>query len=418
MSMQYLVWSGIVILIVTSGLILFRRRASDQQPGDDRVALVPVAPPAPKAARPHGIILGDDAQRSAIRIAPLSDGERFRTAKVLPVGSALEGRLNASLQAVPSLLVEEGHRGKQLMEVVINGELVQAKDGVGMRAWSVGADNKISEHARLFDTNDLQTMVNAAAVWQLASVVVAQKHLADISAKLEDIRKGMQDLAHFLDEERRAKVTGTHDYLESAVSAIRHGELSPAIRNELETCDRELLQVQHHLQQELGRRCAQSVAHKELTGTGELENETVAKYEKLRELASDLRLTLRTRALAWYVLSLYPGEPGLKQARMESLLRSAEEIERSLHTIESSAVRDCQQFTSFWNKEETLAIRKTNVREAAEALAGDLRSASAQARDEVMAYHTALLAYDQPLHLMFEIEHGRVGAFRIGAAQA
>lgn len=418
MSMQYLVWSGIVILLIISGLIFSRRRMSGQRQDDDRVALVHSSHLAAKPARPHSIILGDDAQRPAIRIAPLSNSEHFRTAKALPVGSALEGRLNVCLQAVPSLLLEEGHRGKQLMEVVINGELVQVKDGLGWRAWSVGADNKISEHAKLFDINDLQTMVNAAAVWQVASVLVAQKHLADISAKLEDIRKSVHGLAHFIDEERRAQVTGSHRYLESVVSAIRQGELSPAVRNELESCDRELLQVQDHLQQEFERRCAQPVGHMELAGTGGLEKETVAKYEKLKALASDLRLTLRTRAFVWYVLSLYPDEPGLKQAKMEGLLRSAEEIERSLHTIESSAIRDCQQFTSIWNKEETLAIRKTNVREAAEALADELRDISAQARDEATASHTALLANGQSLHLMFEVEHGRVGAFRINAAQA
>ena len=37
-------------------------------------------------------------------------------------------------------------------------------------------------------------MVNAAAVWQVASVDVAQKHLADISAKLDEIHKGVEAL--------------------------------------------------------------------------------------------------------------------------------------------------------------------------------------------------------------------------------
>lgn len=257
MSVQYIVWLGIAVIFVTGGLMFCQRRKSDKTPYASNAQALQLIPSGEtvltsvadsvesKPWLPLAIVLGEDAQRPGVRIASLSDGERFRTAKALPKESGLGARLSAGFQAVPALLVEEGHRGKQLMEVVISGELVRAKNGVGLRAWAVGADNKISEHAKLLDTNDLQSMVNAAAVWQIASVIVAQKHLADISAKLEDIRKGIQNVAHFLDEGRRAKVSGTYEYLELAASAIAKGELSPAIRSELESCDRELLQIQH-----------------------------------------------------------------------------------------------------------------------------------------------------------------------------
>lgn len=424
MSVQYIVWLGVAVFIVAVSLLFLRRRKPDDAPhasvaqglqlgpGDEAPTLVENPMPS-KPSLPHAIVLGADTQRPGIRISSLSDEERFRGAKPIPADSGLTGRLTAGLQAVPSLLVEEGHRGKRLMEVVIDGELVRAKDGIGLRAWTVGADNKISEHAKLFDTNDLQNLVNTAAIWQVASVVVAQKHLADISAKLDDIRKGVQDIAHYLDEERRARVTGTYEYLSLAASAIAKGELSSAIRIELESCDRDLLQIQHHLEQELERRCTKAIEHKEFAGTGDLEKETVTKYEKLKDLAKDMRLTLKTRALAWHILSLYPGEPALKQARMEGLLRSADDVEKRLRTIEKSAERDCQKFTSFWNKEETLEIRRRNVRDASKALAGDLQNATSQAKKEVRTSHTSLLTHDQPTHLVFEVDNGVIGEFRV-----
>lgn len=423
--MQYIILLGVAVFIVAGALMFLHRRRSDKavnaprtqalQLTPDSTAIRPTIdhPIAPKPSLPHAVVLGDSVQRPGVRIAPLSDEERFRAAKALPSDSGLGARLSAGLQAVPALLVEEGHRGKQLMEVVINGELIRAKDGVGLRAWAVGADNKISEHAKLFETNNLQNIVNAAAIWQVASVVVAQKHLADISAKLDDIRKGVQDVAHFLDEGRRAKATGTYEYLEQAVSAIAKGELSPSIRSELETCDRELIQIQHHLQQELERRCTQAIEHKEMAGTKDLEEESVAKYEKLNGLVKDIRLTLKTRALAWYVLSLYPGEPALKQAKMEGLLHSVDEVESRLQTIEANAEHDCQKFKSFWNKEETLAIRKANVRKAAQALASDLRDGTSRTKAEVKISHGSLLKHDQPTYLVFEVEDGHIGELRV-----
>lgn len=98
------------------------------------------------------------------------------------------GRLTALIQAVPSLLVASEAHGKRLMEVVINGDLVRAADGNGSRPYAI-TNGRISELARLFEVEKLSDMINAAAVWQIASVVVAQKHLADISQKLDELKK-------------------------------------------------------------------------------------------------------------------------------------------------------------------------------------------------------------------------------------
>ncbi|MDA0576402.1 MULTISPECIES: hypothetical protein [Burkholderia] len=426
MTIHYVSWFGVAVVLAGGGMVFFNRGLR-RRPYQARSNILSFRDtlmfqdsqsklPEAKPTLPHAIVLGDDAQRHGVRIAPLSDEERYRTAQALPGDSMLISRLSAGLQAVPSLLVEEGHRGKRLMEVVINGDLVRAKDGVGLRAWTMDANNKISEHAKLFDADKLQTMVNAAAVWQVASVVVAQKHLADISAKLDEIRKGVQDVSDFLNEERRAKVTGTYEYLQLAVSAIKKGELSLAIRTELESCDRELIQIQHHLQRELLRQCEQPVEHKEMFGTGDLQKDTVTKYERLKGLAKDMRLTLKTRALAWYVLSLYPGEPALKQARMEGLLRSVEEVEAHLQTIEASAERDCQNFSSIWNNGTTLAIRKANVRDTAQALSDDLVTGAHEAKKDVQASDALLSTHDAPTYLVFEVEDGCIGELRVYAS--
>ncbi len=373
-------------------------------------------PDAVVPTRPRAIVLGDDARRPGVRIAALTDDERYRQARALPGSADLAARLGAGLQAVPGVLVEEGHRGKRLMEVVIDGPLVRAKDGDGLRAWTTtGPNNTISEHARLYDTDKLNTLVNAAAIWQIASVVVAQKHLADISAKLDQIREAVAGISDFLDRERRAKVTGTYEYLAQAVSVLDKGELSPAIRVELESCERELTQIQHHLQSELQSRWQQPVAHKEMFGTEHLQKDTVSKYEALEGPAKDLRLVLKTRALAWYVLSLYPGEQALKQARRERLLHAATEIEAQLTTIAASAEQDCKRFSSMWNNDTTLKIRRTNVREAAQALADRVARGVNDARGDMREADALLLKHDAPTHLVFEVEDGRIGELRMVA---
>lgn len=84
-------------------------------------------------------------------------------------------------------------------------------------------------------------------------------------------------------------------------------------------------------------------------------------------------------------------------------MRSAEEVEKRLPSIEESAERDCQQLTSFWNREETLAIRRTNVREAARALVSELRDVTSQAKDDVRVSNRSLLAHDELTYVVFEV---------------
>ena len=423
--MQYIIWLGGAVAVGACIVWLIRTRKPVTALAASETDVPQITPIAtlvqptdfeaiePNSFQPHAIVFGEDALRPGVRISSLPDAERFRTAKPLTGESGLVGRLSAGLQAVPTLLIEEGQRGKRLMEVVINGDLVRAKDGVGLRAWAVGSNNKISEHAKLFEAEKLQNLISAAAVWQVASVIVAQKHLADISVKLDAIYKGVQDVAHFLDEARRAKVLGTFEYFRGAAMTIGNGELSTAIRTELESCDRELLQIQYHLQQELAHRLKQSDAKKEFAGTKNLEKESIAKYEKLRGIACDMRLTLQTRALSCHVLSLYPGESALKQVKIEGLLRSAEEIEGQLQAIRINSEYTCEKFSSFWNKEETLAIRRAKVREAAQALISDLRGCASQIRSDVKNTQRALIQHDQPTSLVFEVENGVIVELRM-----
>jgi hypothetical protein len=147
-------------------------------------------------------------------------------------------------------------------------------------------------------------------------------------------------------------------------------------------------------------------------GTEDLEKDTVRKYDQLGDLTKELRLTLKTRALALYVLSLYPGEPALKRTRMERLLHAAEELEAHLRTIEASVERDCQSFSSIWNNATTLVIRKTNVREAAQALSDNLATVAHEAKTDVQASNALLLTHDAPTYLVFEVEDGRIGELR------
>jgi hypothetical protein len=321
------------------------------------------------------------------------------------------------MQAAPSVLVENAHHGRHLMEVAINGELVRAASGEGFRAFAVDAGRRISEHATLFEVGNLTKLVDAAAVWQIASVVVAQKHLAYISAKLTVIADGVSQLSTFLDSARRARISATYGYLRQVTQALQEGELPASIRDELEACERDLLACQHHLTAEYRQRAQAPAMHTDTFGTGELLKSATEKFDFLEGLAQDMALCLKTRALAWYVLSLYPGEPRLKLARRDDILAGVAELRALQSNLDVALEADLSQFKAVFNLQKKLDERKQNVAAVAEDARAELLAGTQACEDGVSQTNALLLQHDRPTHLILEVQDGKVLAVRAVAPE-
>jgi len=409
---------ALLVLSVVAVAWLWRKRvgsksAANIQPQSSALmSLQGQEPFLPKAELPHAIVIGEDVSKPAVTISALAEAERYRAADVMPIDSMVAGRLGQVLQAAPSMLVSAAHHGKQLMEVTINGELARTATGDGFRAWTKNAQGQISGHATLNDTNNLQNLVNAAAVWQIASVVVAQKHLADISSKLDDIKKGIEDIKDYLEDERRAKLLGDYDYLRTAFASLRSGEFSPAVRMQIEAAERELLQVQSHLTAELMKRGRREIKHEEHFGTEDLTNNTVTKYEALLPLVQDIRLLLKVRLLNWYMLSLFPGESSLARERMKAIRESAESLGAQASGIEDAAESDARKIVSMWNTEATLQGRREKVCDRALSLVSHLTDAAKETVDGIGRTNDSLQR-DVDTSVLVEFENGQLTGLRL-----
>lgn len=412
----------IVLLVLgcaalVAAVLMFRRRGltSRRQPQVAAAAVLQGGTSLVEAAQeepaplPPAIHFGTDPISPAITLRPLPLSELTAVAKIPVIQPSLgvASRISALMQATPSLLVAEAHRGRQLMEVVIDGKLIRAADGDGFRAMTKGSSG-IKEHARLYDTKDLRNLVNAAAVWQLASVIVAQKHMADINQKLSEIKDGVTSISEFIDNERRAVIHGTYQYLRQAYEALEQGELSLAIRGELESCERELLAVQNHLVDDIRRRALVAPRDDDMFGTESLHKTGVAKYRELGQTADDLKLCLRTRALSWYVLSLYPGEQALKAVRCESIKQGLAELESVQSLVISRSRSDVEGFKSIWNHDKTLEVRKGEILGEARNVQGQLEVARVDTFAQLERTQTLLLERDSPTQLIVEIFDGVV----------
>lgn len=361
-----------------------------------------------KEAVPDRIVIGQTPSAPVVTIQAFPDLEAFQKAKPMDDHSSKPiGRLNALIQAVPSLLVAGEAHGKKLMEVVINGDLVRAADGNGLRPYAI-TDGRISEQARLFEVEKLSDMINAAAVWQIASVVVAQKHLADISQKLDELKKGVDRISEFLDNQRRARIESTYDYLKQAYVALKGGDLPQSVRIELEACERELMEIQLHLEMEYQQRIDKKVEHSEQFGTGDLTKDIGVKISELEALAEDISLCTKTRIAAWHVLSLFPGDPHLKIARKQSIEKSITSFSALGTDLTDALFHEINEVKSFWNKESTLLERRNSLKLKCRLAAGVVETGSHKGRDQIAQSEALLLTHDQPNRLLIQIENGQL----------
>jgi len=366
----------------------------------------------PVPAEETSIVVADPSGRHAITIRPSQDFEAYDKGRESGTLDSTIGRLGSTLQAAPSLLAAGEAGSRQLMEVVVNGDLVRAADGNGFRAIAMGPKG-VKEHARLFESERLQNVLNAGAVWQVASVIVAQKHLADISKKLDMIAKGVNGLSTYLNEQRRSQIEAAYSYLDQARTTLENGEIPASVRIELESCERDLLTIQTHLFKEIRSDLGTRVEQDKI-GTEEFAMGISQKIRKHEALLNDLALCIRTRICAWHVLALFPGEPMLKEARRSALQRTIQDYTALSDELDRNITREIEDIDSYFNFGSTLERRRAALKTQSNHTVTNIRKTGAAA-ERMIGDTTALLTlHDAPARILLQFRDGTFeGAIKV-----
>lgn len=321
------------------------------------------------------ICVGRTAEIPAIRIRHV-DADAYHEANNTPIpsDSSLFGQINSIFQVLPqaasSALVASGN----YMNVSISGNLVSAGDGVGFRAFAM-QDGKIVEHAKLFDGGNLSTVLNSALAWQIASTLVAQKHLADISKKLNSIKSGINEINEFLDSQRKSKILGALTYMEQAHYAIQNGEREPHMRIRLEQIEAQLCGIHEHLLLEIESNCnSMMLLDDNSIGTEDYADRINQKFTSVNGSFSQIILNAKARAACWQLLLAYPGEQNLKAVRHEAISGSVSQIVESSSNYNRCADTKIKTIESWFNLQSTIDARKNALQARCDSISTDVNS--------------------------------------------
>ena len=321
-------------------------------------------------------------------------------------------RLNPLLQSVPGLATAGEAATGKYMEVVINGPLLKAKNQDGYRL--ITRINGKFSHGTLLDPNRLSTIVNGSALLQLVSAAVAQKHLADISRRLSEIKVSVDKILSFQKNERCAVVKGAVRYFEQVGQAILSGELSESVRHQIEHHEAQLLQLQEHLMVDIRyeSQAIQGVKDETMFGSKGMEDAIREHQKLLDDLYQQLLLSIRARVCGWQLLSAYPGEGYLKENRRQSIQAAVELLQGSdlLACTDASMRRKVKSISALWNRNITLNERKLSLLQWSDRLVAEVSQFKEQILRDLRFTEAVIAKQPQPITFLVKIENEQIVA--------
>lgn len=175
---------------------------------------------------PYGIDVRDENNHSLMEIRPMdmSLASKDEQARELDLHSI--SQLNSLLTLVPSSASAVAGNAKNLMMCSFDySKLIQANDGSGAigTVYKEGT-NKFGAQARFNEASTLKSAVNTGLLLNLASQVLAQKHLADINERLKSIEVQVKGIQKFLEKSRFTKIQAFQEHLQRIGMLLQRGE--------------------------------------------------------------------------------------------------------------------------------------------------------------------------------------------------
>lgn len=379
--------------------------------------------PVPSAARNEQAtwLIGRSAEQPLMRVNLAAAQHIPAGAEKVDAGRLGIDRLSPLLQTLPNLIVANDVARSRYMQVVIDGPLASVANGDGYRAFSIQG-GKIREHATLFDPQRLQQLVSSAAMFQIASAVVAQKHLADISAKLSEIQAGVEGIAKFLVEERKSRVKGALSYLRQVTPLVMAGELSPAIRQKLEDIEVDLGAIHDQLEGELAALAKEAAEYKApglFETTAGLTAALKGMQGKSDARAEEWKLCMGTRLVACRLLGSFPGEAAVVKHRQATLDRVAADFlgaRGHLTRFKAAVEARVKSLSSYLDSQSTIQANRLSLREWEEEA---LPAFMASAKSDIGQMQRLLVEQQSPVVLTIEMRGNElVGAYQASARPA
>lgn len=380
----------------------------------------PSAPPALRAARPdlapHSgeLVIPDANGEPALSVMAVSQPDGGAWLDDAQIRQAL-GSLSGLVPVLPSASAAFLNATHRYMQVVVRPghDLISAADGIGLRAVTQTAGKPgIGGAARLFDPASLTAAINLTAVLAIASFVVGQMHMVEISRQLREIKQIVSDIKNFQTTQRRSEIEGAIDYLDGLSRRMRRGERPEQAKIEIESIDRNLLNLRRHLFSDvdilINKFSDGNYIHENI-GTSGINQKIEKHIGELSSIFFDLTLCLRAQCYNAVLQSCYAGEELAARERLQDRQKDLAALRKALGDFDINARARIQTLDALTDSQATLNERKyrrlSEVNALCSTASGMIKTTEADA-DAVIRRIRA--SQEEPVTLILRLEGDRV----------
>ncbi|CAM7172349.1 UPF0174 protein [Klebsiella michiganensis] len=352
---------------------------------------------------------GHDVHQPALTVATIPPSESINTDAMQEQGLAGILSLSPLLQTLPSLATSAHVASHQYMEVIINGPLASVKDGPGFRGFSLG-EKGIKEHAVLMNPDKLNQLVNAGMLLNVASAMLAQKHLADISKKLTEIVEAVREVSAFQNNARKSEIIGAIQYLQQITPVVIEEQCLPAIRQKLEDIEVQFSALQAHLMTDITAAGDKVTALKDrgLFGSTEITNKIKTQQKILDERIHEWDLAMKVRAQALHLLTHAEGNTKLVRHRQQTIVHNYQEFESVVDKVERQLHQRIQGISALTEQSNTTNANKVSLRKWTTTTLMQHKMAIEEAHSSFGQFQQGLLAEQpQSARLLVEMQDGK-----------
>ncbi|CAI1021114.1 hypothetical protein [Serratia proteamaculans] len=352
---------------------------------------------------------GHDIHQPALTVATIPPSESINTGAMQEQDITGISRLSPLLQTLPSLAASTHIASHQYMEVIINGPLASVKDGPGFRGFSLG-EKGIKEHAVLLNPDKLSQLVNAGMLLNVASAVLAQKHLADISKKLTEIVEAVREVSAFQNNARKSEIIGAIQYLQQITPVVIEEQCSPAIRQKLEDIEVQFSALQAHLLTDITAAGDKVAALKDrgLFGSTEITNKIQTQQKILDERIHEWGLAMKVRAQALHLLTHAEGNTTLVRHRQQTIVHNYQEFESVVDKVERQVHQRIQGISALTEQSNTTNANKVLLRKWTTTTLMQQKMAIEEAHSSFGKFQQGLLTEQpQSARLLVEMQDGK-----------
>jgi hypothetical protein len=293
------------------------------------------------------------------------------------------------LHQAPNLASSAFQLGKNVYEVTFSPQVMAGlKNGSNTLMQSIGnqksvamGKNGIKELGKVVSKPGIKPAMAALAVWQVLSIVTAQKFLSDINENLKKIENNIASIKSFIENDRTHKIIANIKYLNDIANILQNKELNESdvitYNNQIEHIERECL----HIQQSLNSDLESSIKkfNEVQFGIGILGPSLNESYETAAQSISEFHNYSRTiymsiylRTIAAQLKNSLPIDRSISEIRLNTLNEDIKELSNKNVSFERQVHNKIPTLKSKLRTEETDKEYRKNLKDMSKVTHSDL----------------------------------------------